>query len=532
MRRIRSGRWCLLIGMLACAGDKPVPYSGPVDEDGDGFHAAEDCDDGDATVHPGAAEVWYDGIDQGCDGGGDGDADGDGEAARGHGGYDCDDADATRTTNAPVTLALGVETTCGSMAVSARRYWTQAHQTGPVHAAAGDTNGDGLADVLMGSTQVDTEVEDGGAVYLELGPIEGDESLAGADAMIVGLDGEHPIYLSVGLGDTDNDGFGDVLLTLVFSEEVDAYVAAVFSGPLSGDLGVTDADGVWGPGDIWGIRNGGAAGDTNGDGYADMLYNHTLEDTDYDGIGVALGPLAGTRTTDEGVAWIHSAIDSDQCAGAGIGDTDGDGLDDLLVSCRAAQVTGLVRGPVTGDLLVNEAEATFVDPWMRSRAVGDTNGDGLADLLMSTYYTDSAYGEDRGASFVFHSPVMGYHDPYDDADAILLGATDEDRADGAIAAGDLNADGFDDIQVHAGGLIDDDSPGRVYLVLSPVEGVTYLDRAWWTLLSPFDDSSVNPTHPLGDTNADGYDDLMFATNGETVVLEGDGAFYLLAGGPA
>ena len=53
-----------------------------------------DCDDSDATVNPGATELWYDGVDQDCDGASDDDADGDGVDAIAQGGLDCDDADA------------------------------------------------------------------------------------------------------------------------------------------------------------------------------------------------------------------------------------------------------------------------------------------------------------------------------------------------------------------------------------------------------------------------------------------------------
>ena len=38
------------------------------DEDGDGFDAAEDCDDADATVHPGVEDGEIDGVDRDCDG--------------------------------------------------------------------------------------------------------------------------------------------------------------------------------------------------------------------------------------------------------------------------------------------------------------------------------------------------------------------------------------------------------------------------------------------------------------------------------
>lgn len=70
----------------------------PVDSDGDGYFSVEsggdDCDDANPAAFPGAPEVWYDGVDQQCDGVvDDGDQDGDGQDWSDVGGLDCDDAD-------------------------------------------------------------------------------------------------------------------------------------------------------------------------------------------------------------------------------------------------------------------------------------------------------------------------------------------------------------------------------------------------------------------------------------------------------
>jgi len=67
------------------------------DADRDGYTAVgaggDDCDDADPTVYPGAAETWYDGVDQDCAGDDDDDQDGDGAPVD----TDCDDTDASRS---------------------------------------------------------------------------------------------------------------------------------------------------------------------------------------------------------------------------------------------------------------------------------------------------------------------------------------------------------------------------------------------------------------------------------------------------
>lgn len=65
--------------------------AGIVDLDGDGFTNLSDCDDSNNAIYPDAVEIWYDGIDQNCDGADDYDQDGDGDRSVDYGGTDCDD---------------------------------------------------------------------------------------------------------------------------------------------------------------------------------------------------------------------------------------------------------------------------------------------------------------------------------------------------------------------------------------------------------------------------------------------------------
>ena len=103
---MRSGP-CMLLLCSACL--QPPPSD---DADMDGWPSAQDCDDGDATIHPEAEEVWYDGIDQDCAGDSDYDQDGDGHDAEAHGGDDCDDERVDTHTGADEIWYDGVDNAC------------------------------------------------------------------------------------------------------------------------------------------------------------------------------------------------------------------------------------------------------------------------------------------------------------------------------------------------------------------------------------------------------------------------------------
>jgi hypothetical protein len=91
----------------------------PPDADGDGFitvtGGGDDCDDSDATVHPEAEEIWYDGVDSNCDGASDYDADGDGFESLDFEGTDCDDADAAVHPEAEEIWYDGLDANCDEL---------------------------------------------------------------------------------------------------------------------------------------------------------------------------------------------------------------------------------------------------------------------------------------------------------------------------------------------------------------------------------------------------------------------------------
>lgn len=89
-------------------GDSSVSVETGRDADRDGYNMSADCDDTDASVHPGAADAWYDGVDSDCEGDDDYDADLDGFDL----GVDCDDASAAVYPSAPDAWYDGVDSNC------------------------------------------------------------------------------------------------------------------------------------------------------------------------------------------------------------------------------------------------------------------------------------------------------------------------------------------------------------------------------------------------------------------------------------
>jgi hypothetical protein len=88
------------------------------DQDGDSYdhmdYGGTDCDDENADINTDATEIWYDGTDQDCDTLSDYDADYDGQDSETYGGEDCDDADPDTYTGAPDTPYDGIITDCAN----------------------------------------------------------------------------------------------------------------------------------------------------------------------------------------------------------------------------------------------------------------------------------------------------------------------------------------------------------------------------------------------------------------------------------
>jgi len=166
-----------------------------------------------------------------------------------------------------------------------------------------------------------------------------------------------------------------------------------------------------------------------------------------------------------------------------------------------------------------------------SQAVGDFNGDGVDDLVVGAPNNNNS-GAERGAIFIFLGPFSADLTTAD-ANGSFIGEEEYDRAGFAVASGDVNGDGFDDILVGCPGN-DDNLPnsGQVYVLFGREEFKTAvsLSEANGSFIGKDNRDRTGMALACGDVNGDGYDDVVIGTPRE----DGDegansGAVYIIHG---
>jgi hypothetical protein len=386
--------------------------------------------------------------------------------------------------------------------------------------AAGDFNNDGFTDLAIGIPFEDVgTVVGAGSVEVLYGSAGGLQATSPDDQFwnqdSTGVKGsaetDDQFGTALATGDFNSDGFADLAIGSPFDEPegvTDAGETILLYGTAGGLQATSPDDQLWHQnstgvvdkaevGDEFGSSL--AAGDFNGDGFDDLAIGVPLENVgaiaDAGAVNVLYGSAGGLQADapadqfwNQDSTGVLGDAGADDAFGSSLsaGDFNADGYADLAIGIPKETVSGkdnagaaaVLYGSVTqlqadapDDQLWNRDSASVMsgaetsDKFGRELAAGDFNGDGFADLCVgvSKDDVDSNSIHDAGSVSVLYGSPGGLQatSPNDqfwsqNSDSVLDKSEKADHFGDAVAGGDFNGDGFEDLAI---GVPDEDLSG-------------------------------------------------------------------------
>jgi hypothetical protein len=411
-------------------------------------------------------------------------------------------------------------------------------------ASAGDVNGDGYSDVIVGAPGYNNPGVDEGVAFIFHGSSTGISNIAAA--LVESNQDTCSFGVAVGsAGDLNRDGYSDVLVGAPFYDNGEqnegafyvyhgsatgintTAVAVIESNQALAQLGFSVA----------------CAGDVNSDGYSDIIAGAWLFDDGESNEGVAFiyhGSVAGINTTAVATLQNNQAASNFGIAVAGAGDVNGDGFSDVIVGAEDYDngntdegVVFIYHGSGAG---INTVAAASVESnqdlsqfGFSVSSAGDVNGDGYSDVFVGAYLFDN--GEiNEGAGFIYHGSAAGINP----AIAAMVQSDQAGANLGAFVAcaGDINGDGYSDIISGANSYDNgQNNEGAAYVYFGSAAGVNTTAAAILESNQAFANFGRGVAS-AGDVNGDGYSDVIVGASQYDNPENNEGAAFVYHGSAA
>jgi hypothetical protein len=380
---------------------------------------------------------------------------------------------------------------------------------------AGDVNGDGIADLFVVQRLGSPLWEKVHVYYGSPGGL----SQSDPPEPDWTTEGGYKDTTVATAGDVNGDGFDDLVVGDVYYDDVRGK-AYVYHGSKAGlevnagwtATGENSSSAHW-FGDLFGGAVG-SAGDVNGDGFADLVIGAVGYDVWRGKAYVYHGSALGLTPPFDWTAAGESAADAFGGAVAPAGDVNGDGYSDVAVGAwgydNGRGQAYLYHGSEDGLVQTPAWSATGQNAGDRfGRAVmtaGDVNGDGFDDLVVGAW----GYNNNTGRAYLYRGSAAGL------AETPAWMATGQQPGDSfglaAGAAGDVNGDGYADVVIGAAGYPGGGNYGMAYLYRGSAAGLAAAP-AWSASGESAGDYFGYAVAPAGDVNGDGCADLAVGAYG-------------------